>query len=736
MYHIRDGLDHLRRGLRRLGDGETTDGVLVVTLEALSGAQKAADSIPVPGLDIIFELLHDILEKAQTSRANRKALRELREELSKLYTHLDNVKGSVDTRLQQYSLASLERKELTEGLPRAQPLMSRVELLQRQPQRRDLRKICNQADKLGHGSWFSRWFFSEADDKLLKEMKVRMSEACNRFQYVRSLEHATVFMSLTGTYRRKRAEQADARVLEQLSPGLDASFRAAINEMKSHYLKDTRKELFEDLHAWIDGRTDQLRNKRVVFLRGEAGIGKSTVATELCRRLQDTNVLGASFFFTRGAQKLDSTELFFPTIAVQLATLQPSLRPHIVAAARKYLQAGKVQRMQFAYEELLQKPLSTVSKNHPPFVIVVDALDECTQQAAKLVPEFLQYLLTCATSCSTSLRILILSRPEMHYVREVLDAPEFRNSVKTLVLSSPRYAASAHGDIRALIVKKLNDHEWSKKWSVGRPEVVKQLTDRSNGVFIYAETATNFLLNEPNNLDERLDLILSIETPIGFSNLDMLYLTVLETAFPKKDRYPPEEKRMRQVLGYIACLREQGGGFTPRTLEYLTGMSVEHSMSILNKLRSVVHFEFNNPDARFRVVHLTFREFLLSQSSPDPFHVTLTAVHGQLAVHCMTILLIYAKLPGWNPGPELQACQESSQRAPGKDRPFPFHVWYAVTHLEEHKRLAGTMPRESIVESFETMIRLKPLEHWMSRPIHGEAAQGSVTADVKRQHPL
>lgn len=65
MYRIRDGLDHLRRGLRHLGDGETTDGVLVITLEVLSGAQKAADSIPMPGLDMIFGLLHDILEKAQ-----------------------------------------------------------------------------------------------------------------------------------------------------------------------------------------------------------------------------------------------------------------------------------------------------------------------------------------------------------------------------------------------------------------------------------------------------------------------------------------------------------------------------------------------------------------------------------------------------------------------------------------------------------------------------------------------
>ncbi|KAI0742647.1 hypothetical protein C8Q80DRAFT_1273274 [Daedaleopsis nitida] len=715
MYHIRDGVGKVHDGLTYLGDGDAAGGAIVVTTEVLKIAKEAAGTIPVPGLGLVFELLYDILEKAQTSQANRKALEDLREELGRLYMHLENVKGKVESRMKQFGAESSERRELEGGLPSAMPLISRIELL-----KEDLEKAHIRSASLLHSSWLSRWFFSDADADVLKELRSQISKARNRFQFdgVMNIE------ILVEDILNKLLGEADKRALEQLSPGIDASYLAAINEVKSHYLGGTRKELFEDLNAWIIGSNPEWRSKPVMFLRGEAGIGKSTVATELCRQLQMKKALGASFFFTRGAQKLDSTELFFPTIAVQLANLQPSLRPYIVAAAHRYLQTGRILRMQYAYEELLEKPLSALPTTHPPFVIVVDALDECTQQASLLVPEFLGYLMNGAKSFGTTMRILILSRPELHYVRDVLDAEPYKDSVLTISLSNPRYALSAHRDIRALIQKRLHANEWSKRWAASRGafDVITKLTERSNGVFVYAETAMSFLLNDRNNLDERFELLLSAEKPIGLSDLDALYLTVLETAFPKKDRLPSELSRMQKVLGYIAVMREQGGGFTPRALQYLTGMSLEGSMSILNKLRSVVHFELDNPDSRFRVVHLTFREFLLGDNSPEPFHVVPSEAHAQLSIHCMTILLLYVKIPGWKPSAELKICQESSRRHPGSDRPFPFHVWYAVTHLEEHRRLSRSSREEreedrQIVMRYEIMTESNSdsLEYWLSR---------------------
>ena len=126
---------------------------------------------------------------------------------------------------------------------------------------------------------------------------------------------------------------ASGRVLEQLAPEVDAGFRAAINAKKSRYHQNTRTEIFELLDHWLAGTGSEWKGKHTFYMWGYAGIGKSTIAVEYCRRLHESGHLGASFFFTRGAQGLESTDHVFPSIAAQLAYSQPALYEPIVSAA-------------------------------------------------------------------------------------------------------------------------------------------------------------------------------------------------------------------------------------------------------------------------------------------------------------------------------------------------------------------------------------------------------------------
>jgi len=76
------------------------------------------------------------------------------------------------------------------------------------------------------------------------------------------------------------------------------------------------------IKKWADG--DGAR--RIYWLKGMAGTGKSTIALTVAREYHDNGRLGASFFFSRGGGELASTRRFATTIAAQLADTLPELR--------------------------------------------------------------------------------------------------------------------------------------------------------------------------------------------------------------------------------------------------------------------------------------------------------------------------------------------------------------------------------------------------------------------------
>ena len=122
----------------------------------------------------------------------------------------------------------------------------------------------------------------------------------------------------------------------------------------------------KNLYAWAEESSKAGAEKRVFALIGAAGMGKSTIASELCRQFDDSKRLGASFFFTRGPQGPNSALSFFNTIAFQLATLLDSDALHnaIVSAAREHLKRGggsQQQQMEYACEELVRGPLAQLS---------------------------------------------------------------------------------------------------------------------------------------------------------------------------------------------------------------------------------------------------------------------------------------------------------------------------------------------------------------------------------------
>ncbi|KAG7414058.1 Vegetative incompatibility protein HET-E-1 [Fusarium oxysporum f. sp. rapae] len=214
----------------------------------------------------------------------------------------------------------------------------------------------------------------------------------------------------------------------QLPVAKDASFNSKAEEHNPTCLLDTREELLKEIDCWIDDPT----SKTIFWLNGMAGTGKSTISRTVAHSRSKRGDLGASFFFKRGEMDRGNLNKLMSTLAYQLAFSIPEAAFFV----KKILDdnpaiAGKPAREQF--QKLIQEPLSeatALAKVLSPVVIVIDALDECDQEAdiRLLINIFSQ-----AKVPRPQFRIFLTSRPELP-IR--LGFSDIQGSYQDLVLHS------------------------------------------------------------------------------------------------------------------------------------------------------------------------------------------------------------------------------------------------------------------------------------------------------------
>ncbi|OJT04266.1 hypothetical protein TRAPUB_5000 [Trametes pubescens] len=302
----------------------------------------------------------------------------------------------------------------------------------------------------------------------------------------------------------------EAIIAEIRLPHVSSSFQANSQVAKSRYLDGTFTRVLEELEAWAkgdSGSTFERLRKPIWILSESQGWGKSTLASELCRRLcqgETYPALGASFFFNLAMDDLSTARDFFPTLAYQLAQSQPVLRPLIVTAAREYLSSGKSQQLEFAANTLLLEPLRALARSQQQqpahtIVIVVDGVDECADHAADTLPKMLGFLVACAQVPSSPIRILLTTRPTS-IVDSVLDSSELRGIVHRHHLHGGAKATTS--DITTYLHAKLHGLETIQR----SPTLMKKLASHVGPSFAYAQALADFVLEHPEHLTIALSL--------------------------------------------------------------------------------------------------------------------------------------------------------------------------------------------------------------------------------------
>ncbi|KAK6495981.1 hypothetical protein TWF481_003026 [Arthrobotrys musiformis] len=437
------------------------------------------------------------------------------------------------------------------------------------------------------------------------------------------------------------------RLLEELPYAKDASYNSRLWEHTDRCLPDTRIDLLKDITAWSQEPSGQI----IFWLNGMAGTGKSTIARTVANELAVKGQLAASFFFSRGGGNLSHAEMFVTTIAMQLANRLKPLKHHICRAIQDDRKIAS-QALRAQWDQLVLSPLSNFNAHSPqPFVLIIDALDEC--EGDNDIRLLLQLFAETASIKGIQIRVFITSRPETPIwlgFRAMAGIIHF-----DLALHEVSRAIVDH-DISVFFkthFKEIRDISESVPTDWPGNEIIDILVRKAGGLFIYAATVCRFIKTQSDQwLPQRLLETFLPQNELGHrrkgptvpsssptKELDAIYIQILNHSIKGVGEGKDKEeltKEFRQVVGSIVILSEP---LSVAVLGRLLDIDQETVRLRLRHLHSVLNVP-EDQDLQIRLLHPSFRDFLLDKERcHDPlFWVDKKTAHQQLATRCLELL--------------------------------------------------------------------------------------------------
>ncbi|KAJ7899411.1 hypothetical protein B0H13DRAFT_1718138 [Mycena leptocephala] len=360
---------------------------------------------------------------------------------------------------------------------------------------------------------------------------------------------------------------------------------------------ETRTEMLGKLWNWTCGNhcftgnaseNEEHVGKKILWLYGPAGAGKSAIAQSLCQKLDAEGCLGGAFFFKRGHPSHGSGNKLFSTLAYQLSRCRPDLKRTTLT-----------------------------------LTIIVDGLDECNGQ--EIQQEILQSIGSFMHDSSLPLRFLITSRPEPH-IREI-----FLGVLNNL--HCPLNVNQSFEDVRKYLRDEFSrihrDHHATMARVPGpwpSPEIINNLVNKSSGYFIYASTVIKFIDDKQFRPTERLAVITGVAEPrfgVPFAALDQLYTQILSEV--------PARPELLKILTVIT---------TKLSFKVLSVTSIEQLLElepgdvplVLRGLHSVVELPKDNNEGIF-FHHASFPDFLQDSTRAGIFYFGGCQHHTDLSRH-------------------------------------------------------------------------------------------------------
>ncbi|KIO30953.1 hypothetical protein M407DRAFT_68604, partial [Tulasnella calospora MUT 4182] len=395
-------------------------------------------------------------------------------------------------------------------------------------------------------------------------------------------------------------------------------------------LPNTRVQILERIDTWIRSRKS---SENVLWMRGMAGRGKSAIASTVAYRWR-FNAATAIFHFRRG-QKASDTGLVC-ALARQLGgnDLVPELKKPILEAVANDEDIGQ-KRLQDQFQKLFAAPLAKLPSESAPVLLIIDALDEC--EDVKYAVEFVKLIDRYASSFPATVKFLLTTRPETPLLRAlepIQGQTENLDSATNVGDDVAQFFQAGFSKIR-------KQHNLGENWP--NPENIQALVDMSQGLFQWAHTAIEYIMEGSPQLRIQ-ELLLS---PSICDGLDALYQQILLEAFKKVSKSPLRRDIFLQVLGVLVV--------APYTisLEVLASLFADHTLfqkqsdivgllraEALNDLKSLVHVPDLSTDP-VHLMHTSVRDLLVNSErcGGAPYAVDLAINHRSLALKCLELMV-------------------------------------------------------------------------------------------------
>jgi len=366
-------------------------------------------------------------------------------------------------------------------------------------------------------------------------------------------------------------------------------------------MKGTRKDVLFQLERWSKDE----RDKRVFWLNGLAGTGKSTIAQTFAEMCFAGGKLGASFFCSRDFEDRGNLRSIFPTLAFQLAHLYPEFRKKLLPVLKTSPDVGR-EALCSQMKKLIVGPFQATKI---PTLIIIDALDECRDEepASALLSVLSRYVDNIPL-----VKFFITGRPEPR-IHSGFRLKSLRPHTDVLKLHEVE-PSSVDNDIKLYLKTRFieiaeNRHDCGLTEDWPGPHNIDILCKKAAGFFIYASTVVKFVSSRHYPPDERLALIISLSQDTsheGKSGIDLLYNQVLEEAFHDVDSYDHElYSHFKSVVGAVILI------FYPLSIKTLSDLlrncgtpsRISSALCTLHSLLLIVRATLRRDHSRKRLVN-------------------------------------------------------------------------------------------------------------------------------------
>lgn len=419
------------------------------------------------------------------------------------------------------------------------------------------------------------------------------------------------------------------QLIHALPKSSSAAFDAAGNGSHLFCATNTRLELLHDISTWAEDS----HNRKLYWVSGKAGSGKSTFARTVARTLRKQGILGGSFFFSSGNDDANRADYLFTTLASQLAYNIPQTKRHIYDAL-----AARVDIQEYAIDEqwkdIIIEPLSKLKTHKTPIVLLIDGLDECVEE--NQISTIVKLLASSQELLKPCLKAFVTSRRHRHVALgfERLSEANFQSFGLDDIARS-----LVDRDLSLYITERLApmDSEYSLKTSWPSLAEIVALVDRADGLFLWATLACRVILEGGKQFAQTRSRELLQSWP---SSLDNVYAIILKRVKLLAEEASGDQRRASEkrktLLGVLTVLARP---LSIRSLAILLDSEPPAIADALSDLYTLVEVP-STYDRPIEWVHRTARDYLTDRTrcSEADFWVNEQDAHMALADSCLQLL--------------------------------------------------------------------------------------------------